>query len=130
MHLGLIDILEAEQYEQPINIERQLASIQKHLFRLLNARQGSLQHLPDYGLPDLNQIFQELPFAVSDLTTQLKTLIEKYEPRLINVKIIEKNQKDKFCILAFNIYGTIMPAYPVMYSTYFLSGGYAEVLQR
>lgn len=130
MHLGLIDILEAEQCERPITLERQLVSIQKHLFRLFNARQGSLHHLPDYGLPDLNKIFQELPNSTKSLTIQLKALIEQYEPRLINVKVIEHQQKDKFYILAFNIYATVMPDYPVAYSTYFLSGGYAEVYQQ
>ena len=31
-------------------------SIRLHLLRLLTARQGSVQALPDYGLPDLNDL--------------------------------------------------------------------------
>ena len=130
MHLGLLDILQADHFRQQSDRDNKLYSVQQHLLRLFNARQGSLCHLPDYGLPDVNQLFQDLPKSARNLSEQVAHLIQRYEPRLINVKIIEHKERDKDYIVAFDIQATLVPAYPVLYSTYFLSGGCTEVLQR
>lgn len=61
------------------------SDICQHLTYLLNARQGSLVCLPDYGLPDLLSIFRRLPAGLYDFLNIMKQNIEKYEPRLKNV---------------------------------------------
>jgi type VI secretion system protein len=57
-------------------------SIRRHLRRLLTTRQGAVQALPDYGLPDLN----DLTLSRSELTQTCCRAIEycimRYEPRL------------------------------------------------
>jgi len=59
----------------------------QHLTYLLNARQGSLVALPDYGLPDLLSIFRYLPDGLYDFLKLIKQNIETYEPRLKNVYV-------------------------------------------
>ncbi len=130
MQLSLLDILKSDQYQQQDDIQAKLVSVQQHLLRLFNTRQGSLQHMPDYGLPDLNHIYQDLPHSTINLSEHLSQLIEKYEPRLTDVEVSEHKDKDKDYILAFDVYANLIPAYPVLYSTYFLSGGHTEVLYR
>ena len=57
-------------------------SIRHNLSRVLGTRQGAVQALPDYGLPDLN----DLTLSRSELQSMLSSAIERqiilYEPRL------------------------------------------------
>ena len=79
-------------------------SIRLHLLRMLTTRQGAVQALPDYGLPDLN----DLSFSRSDLIIHccgaIKQCIEKYEPRLSAVEVSQAPTDDHFT-MAFNISG-------------------------
>jgi type VI secretion system protein len=59
----------------------------QHLSRLLNARQGSLAALPDYGLPDFLSVFRQLPEGLNDFLKMIKHCIERYEPRLKNIRV-------------------------------------------
>ena len=65
-------------------------SLTDHLIQLLNTRQGSLLHMPDYGLPDLGAIYQNLPYSLGHFKQQLSILLDKYEPRLKNSVIQHK----------------------------------------
>ena len=71
-----------------------IMSVLDNLQRILNARAGSLAHLPDYGLPDMTLILQGMPGTVHQLKTTLATTLLKYEPRIqdINVVILEQTQ--------------------------------------
>lgn len=67
-------------------------SILEHLSLLLNTRQGSLAHMPDYGLPEYNvRSFDSHAHQV--FLMDIKALIEKFEPR-IEALGIEKVQGD------------------------------------
>lgn len=59
-------------------------SIRANLSRVLGTRQGAVQALPEYGLPDIN----DLTLSRSELLTMLCSAIERniarYEPRLSN----------------------------------------------
>lgn len=63
------------------------ASIRNNLSRVLGTRQGAVQSLPDYGLPDLN----DLTLSRSELQIMLRSAIERlialYEPRLSNPRV-------------------------------------------
>jgi len=120
MH-ALLDILTGE-YKDP-----KFCSIRTHLSRLLNARQGSLTHLPDYGLPDVAEIYQCLPYSIDDLISAIKTCIEKYEPRLHNVQIKPEPQSTKDCVLYLDISGTTSDNNQIQFDTYFMTGGSAEI---
>ncbi|MBU1754242.1 type VI secretion system baseplate subunit TssE [bacterium] len=64
-----------------------IQSIQKHLVLLLNTRDGSVSHLSNYGLPDLSVVYNAYPDSIELLRRSIKTTIEKYEPRLRNVRV-------------------------------------------
>jgi len=102
-------------------------SIVSHLSRLLNARQGVLKHLPDYGLPDITEIYQGLPYSLDGLLEDITRLIGKYEPRLLNVEVIPVSVHDVDAILRLEIRGNTEDGQVMRFETFFLSGGYAKV---
>jgi type VI secretion system protein len=103
-------------------------TIKTHLNRLLNARAGSLIHMPDYGLPDVTEIYQDLPYSVITLIKAMETIIAKYEPRLQNVKIKHKKQIDRNdCVLQIEISATTIDNQTIDLNTYFNSAGGAEI---
>lgn len=104
-------------------------SIQDHLVRLFNARQGVLPHLPDYGLPDLTAVYQEMPYSISDLVGAVKKTVEKYEPRLRRVRIIPLPADESDFVIKLEISGTTSSGASVKYQTMFVSGGAARVAQ-
>ncbi len=74
---------------------RLLNSIISHLSKLLNTRQGSVSIAPDFGVPDITN----LPGGNILETRQrveaiIQEVVEKYEPRLKNVKM-RMHQDDK-----------------------------------
>ncbi|MCK4608440.1 MAG: type VI secretion system baseplate subunit TssE [Gammaproteobacteria bacterium] len=124
MNHALLDILSGDYKNS------EFCSIRTHLNRLLNARAGSLVHLPDYGLPDVSSIYQSLPYSVNDLVAAIKELIEKYEPRLQDVTITPKQKNSKECVLQLEISGVTKIAgvsAPLCFATYFVSDGTAEI---
>ena len=69
-------------------------SIIENLKMVLATRQGSVKHLPDFGIPDIKQIyFDEGP--IESVPKRICETILKYEPRLTNVRVKKKNFDDK-----------------------------------
>lgn len=102
-------------------------SIQDHLVHLLNARQGVMPHLPDYGLPDLTAVYQEMPYSVNTLAESVKSTLVRYEPRLKNIKVMPYPMAKGDFVLHFQISGQMVSGEQLRFQTYFLSGGYASV---
>jgi len=116
---------------EPFPGEQDLStSIQDHLTRLLNARQGSLVHMPDYGLPDIAQLYQSLPYSLDDLAAAIKQSILKYEPRLTNVQVSHRPVNKGDSIIHIDINARLVNGQEVQFETRFLSGGYARVQAR
>lgn len=67
--------------------EHEVMSIVSNLNYLFNTRAGSLSHLPDYGLPDITEIYRDIPDSIVKLQTSIKNVAEKYEPRLRRVRV-------------------------------------------
>jgi len=61
--------------------------IRNHLSLLFNARQGSVEHLPDYGMPDMSSYYSDYPASLTGLRAAVEALIRKYEPRLSNPRV-------------------------------------------
>ena len=78
-------------------------SVLSHLVRLLNTRQGSSATQPDYGLPDFNDLVTRFPDAINELKREIKRQVEKYEPRLIRVRVNHVADKDQPLSLRFEI---------------------------
>lgn len=61
-------------------------SIIAHLQKMLNSRHGHAPAQPDYGIPDLNEFMFSFPESIGPMRQALERSIEKYEPRLKNVR--------------------------------------------
>src|SRR5262245_59076099 len=76
--LKVVDVPEGEQL---------LHSVLGNLRRLFNARRGSLAHVPEYGLPDLSDVSPSSPQKIEALRVAIREAVERFEPRLQNVRI-------------------------------------------
>jgi type VI secretion system protein len=64
-------------------------SIIENLRMVLSARQGSVQHLPDFGMPDILQLYFNSGNSIDPIRFELRKVILKYEPRIGDV-LVEK----------------------------------------
>src|SRR5512141_2290170 len=97
MEIGLLDILFGQFLDgQVVSDEHpaqwKLRSIIDNLSRLFNTRRGSVAHLLDYGLPDISQVYRDLPLSLDGLRAAIKQVVEKYEPRLRHVRVEQQQQ--------------------------------------
>jgi type VI secretion system lysozyme-like protein len=69
--------------------EKMRRSIVENLTFLLQTRQGSVQHLPDFGLPDIMQIYVDSGYTFEPLKKHLRDIIMKYEPRIEKARVEE-----------------------------------------
>ena len=83
--------------------KRMVASIVRHLERILNTRWGSTQTADDYGIPDLTDLRSGLPDAVRDLERAIRNTIQKYEPRLEAVRVKFIPQEETMLTVSFQI---------------------------
>ncbi|MDR0243568.1 MAG: type VI secretion system baseplate subunit TssE [Burkholderia sp.] len=98
-------------------------SVQQNVQRILNTRAGALKHLPDYGLPDLTNIYKALPASAHVLKQQMEATLVKYEPRIrsIDVDILEND--DPGVMVCFEMTCHLKKAGLVRFGTYFESPG-------
>jgi len=92
MNTGLFDALTGDgstgyRHDSESAREARYRSVLQNLNHILNTRQGSLQHLPDYGLPDLGSLYRGMPDSVEELRSSVQETIEKFEPRLGRVRV-------------------------------------------
>ena len=84
-----------------------MASVAAHLAKMLSTRAGSVQTLPDYGLPDLNDMRLSLHDSLRQARLAIENCIEAYEPRLSNVRVISLPRDHDQLRLAFSIEGLL-----------------------
>lgn len=89
--------------------ESTMRSVCDHLERLLNAHAGALAHLPDYGLPDLPTVYQNLPYSLGELALVIQQVVQRYEPRLAQVQLdgLEAEQGEDGSVMAMEITGVL-----------------------
>ena len=131
---GLFEVFTQQWKDQtPIDVVHQdqilIQSVQDHLARLLNARQGALTHLPDYGLPDINKVYADLPYAVGDLRDSITQCITKYEPRIKHVKVVSLPDDRVKGVVILEIQAILINGDKAHYTTYLKSEGDAKVLR-
>jgi type VI secretion system protein len=80
-------------------------SVSSHLSKMLSTRAGSVQTLPDYGLPDLNDMRLSLHDALRQAKEAIRRFIEAYEPRLSNVQVVSQPRGSDPLKLTFTIEG-------------------------
>ena len=81
----------------------QVACIAAHLGKMLSTREGSVQTLADYGLPDFNDMRCSLHESLSQSRLRIEGFIQAYEPRLtdVHVKMLPRDRDP--LVLAFAI---------------------------
>jgi type VI secretion system protein len=99
-----------------------ILSVLDNMQRILNARQGTLSHLPDYGLPDMSKILQGLPGTAHQLMNTLSGVLLKYEPRLksLTITLLEQKMPGE---LAYAIDAELKGIGLVRYGTDFMAEG-------
>ncbi|WP_373186395.1 type VI secretion system baseplate subunit TssE [Halopseudomonas sp.] len=84
-----------------------VASIAAHLAKMLSTRAGSVQALPDYGLPDLNDMRLSLHDSLQQARIAIEGFIERYEPRLSQVRVIALPRDHDPLNLSFALEGMV-----------------------
>jgi len=84
-----------ESYFDQMTEEQKLRnSIVENLKKVLQTRRGSVVHLPDFGIPDIRQIYFD-EGSIESVPDMIKQTILKYEPRLKNVRVQNKDFDEK-----------------------------------
>jgi type VI secretion system protein len=82
-------------------------SVAAHLEKMLSTRAGSVQALPDYGLPDLNDMSLSLYDSLAQARSAIESFITRYEPRLSDVEVTPIPREDDPFRLLFEIQGLL-----------------------
>ncbi|MFD2229755.1 type VI secretion system baseplate subunit TssE [Alkalimarinus sediminis] len=88
--LSLFERLEkkrASTYSMNVDHQSLIESVKSNLQQMLNVREGSVSSLPDYGMPDFNDLVHEFPDAIYQLQKAIKQFLLKYEPRIEDVVV-------------------------------------------
>ncbi|AOT10931.1 MULTISPECIES: type VI secretion system baseplate subunit TssE [Pseudoalteromonas] len=127
--MALFDLLAQSQQQayNPNKTATRSLSVCEHLTQLLNARRGVLGHLEDYGLPDVEDIYEGLPYSQHTLANEVKKTIEKYEPRIANIVVRPVEIKEHNCVIRFDIRAELKSGEIIRLNTRFASGGKADV---
>ncbi|MFQ5773100.1 MAG: type VI secretion system baseplate subunit TssE [Kiloniellaceae bacterium] len=105
-------------------------SVARHLTRMLNVRQGSVITLPDYGMPDFNDLFVRFPDGLNAIRRAIKDSVEKYEPRLRRVAVQYVLDEEDPLNLRFKITARLVigdRAEPVAFETLIGDSGRVQV---
>lgn len=84
-----------------------MASVAAHLAKMLSTRAGSVQTLPAYGLPDLNDMRLSLHDSLQQARNAIERFIEAYEPRLRQVRVVSLPRDHDPLSLNFAIEGLL-----------------------
>jgi type VI secretion system protein len=107
--------------------KRLMHSIMDHLNRMFNTRTGSIPHLKDYGLPDISEIYRKGSEGIDELREAIKRTVEKYEPRLKNVRVARKEEAVQDFRLEFILSGEFRRGGLVRFQTTFISTGLSKI---
>lgn len=126
----LRDRRSGQERSQHENVGALAESVQDHLDRMLNTRQGIAETVPEYGLPNLVDLIHSFPEAIDICRRSIRASIERYEPRLRNVVVNHVVDDDDPFHLRFEIRAQLVTereAMPVSFYTTLDSSGQAEV---
>jgi type VI secretion system protein len=129
MRSSIYDVLRGsfESDERPLHHipekRRRVLSIVDNLDRLFNTRRGAIEHMMDYGLPDISEIYRDVPESIPDLQAAIQETVEKYEPRLTDVQVQhQENEQEPFEMkLTFILSGRLVGREKIQFETTFQS---------
>ncbi|SFC95772.1 type VI secretion system baseplate subunit TssE [Pseudoalteromonas denitrificans] len=130
--MALFDLLATEFSNKIDNdaLKKEVHSVCRHLNQLLNSRRGVLQHLNDYGLPDVEDMYEALPYSQHKLAKEVEKTIEKYEPRVRDVRVQPVDINQDNCVIKLNVRAYLASGYCIDFDTRFSSFGKAKIEQK
>jgi type VI secretion system lysozyme-like protein len=93
------------------DLDALMESVRVNLARILNARHGMSEALPDYGIPALTDMTIGSGDYVQIMQSAISTAIEKYEPRLRRIRVsqvIDEDRPKTKQTLAFRVDGVLV----------------------
>jgi type VI secretion system protein len=85
------------------NVGEITRSVLRNLQHILNSRLGDAPAQPDLGMPSPSEITHASPDAINLIMRNLRSCIEKYEPRLIDIEIAHVEAGDEILTLRFQV---------------------------
>ncbi len=110
--------------------KQMIRSVQEHLQRILNTRQGNVPIADDYGIPDFTNLMSGFPESKRSIERTIRNTIQYYEPRLQGVRITFLDQHDKTLTISFQISAQlVLPGHkdPVTFESVLDAGGHFDV---
>ena len=104
-----------------------IKSIMDHLTRLFNTRAESLPHTAGYGLPDISEVYRTMPRGIAGFQKAIKLVIDKFEPRIRNVKVVPLDNAERDFRLVFILSGELCGGGKVQFQTTFTSSGTSSI---
>ncbi len=83
------------------------SSIIENLRMVLSTRQGSVQHLPDFGMPDILQLYFDSNNSIDPIKKEIRNVILKYEPRIADVEVHKTDFDQESMKITLKVVATI-----------------------
>lgn len=80
-----------------------IASVVRNLHLNLNSHAGAVPIRPDWGLPDFRNLALRMQESAPLLAQEIKRQIDEFEPRLRQVTVRYRPQRERFMIACFDI---------------------------
>jgi len=110
-HRTLLERLESPPVGQvrslPGSLGETIDSIRHHLQVMLNSRHGASHTAPDYGTSDFSDFFAGYD-SIDILRREIQRSIEKYEPRLADVRVSFSPREDDPYRIYFEIVASVV----------------------
>jgi type VI secretion system protein len=104
-------------------------SIVENLKMVLQTRQGSVLHLPDFGIPDVLQEYFDSGNSLDPIKKKIRDTILKYEPRISEAKVLKSDFDPNNMRISLKIIATIKEAPgKEMLLTEFSNTGWTKVI--
>ncbi len=88
--------------------QQMIRSVQEHLQRILNTRQGNVLIAEDYGVPDFTELMSGFPESQRVIERAIRNTIERFEPRLQSVRVTLLGGEKDNLTLSFQISARLM----------------------
>ena len=83
------------------------SSIIENLRMVLSTRQGSVQHLPDFGMPDILQLYFNSNNSIDPIKKEIRNVVLKYEPRIAEVEVHKTDFDQESMKITLKVIATI-----------------------
>ncbi len=88
--------------------QQMIRSVQEHLQRILNTRQGNVPIAEEYGVPDFTELMSGYPESQRVIERAIRNTIERFEPRLQSVRVTLLGGEKENLTLSFQISARLM----------------------